>query len=199
MDYYSSHITNLIEELSKLPGIGSKSASRMAFYIINMPDAQVKNLVDTITLAKQKVKYCSECFTLTDDDVCPICKSKKRDHQTIMVVENTRDLAAYEKTGKYEGVYHVLHGAISPMLGIGPNDIKLKELMKRLNGDVKEVIVATNASLEGETTASYINNLIKPRENIKVTRIASGVPVGGDLENIDAVTLLKALEGRAKM
>lgn len=135
---------------------------------------------------------------LTDDELCPICKSTKRDHETIMVVENTRDLAAYEKTGKFNGVYHVLHGAISPMLGIGPNDIKLKELMERLRGDVKEVIISTNSSLEGETTAVYISKLIKPL-GIKVTRIASGVPVGGDLEYTDPVTLLKALEGRQEL
>ena len=145
--------------------------------------------------AKEHVKYCKECYTLTDQEICPVCSSTKRDHATIMVVENTRDLAAYEKTGKYTGVYHVLHGAISPMLGIVPNDIRLKELMERLEGEIKEVIVATNSSLEGETTAMYIGKLIKPT-GIKVTRIASGVPVGGDLEYIDEVTLLRALEGR---
>ena len=198
MDYYSSQITKLIEELSKLPGIGAKSAQRLAFHIINMPEDQVKRLSETIVDAKANVRYCKECFTLTDKELCPICSSPRRDHGVIMVVENTRDLAAYEKTGKYEGVYHVLHGAISPMLGIGPNDIRLKELMHRLKGDVKEVIIATNSSLEGETTAMYIGKLIKPT-GIKVTRIASGVPVGGDLEYIDEVTLLRALEGRTEM
>lgn len=198
MDYYSSQITKLIEELSKLPGIGSKSAQRLAFHIINMPEEQVNRLSSSITEAKHNVRYCSMCFTLTDKELCPICSSQKRDHSKIMVVENTRDLAAYEKTGKYEGVYHVLHGAISPMMGIGPNDIKLKELMTRLQGDVKEVIIATNSSLEGETTAMYISKLIKPT-GIKVTRIASGVPVGGDLEYIDEVTLLRALEGRIEL
>ena len=163
-----------------------------------MPQEQVKALTDAITSAKNNVRYCKECYTLTDDELCPICKSQKRDHKTIMVVENTRDLAAYEKTGQYNGVYHVLHGAISPMLGIGPNDIKLKELMERLRGDIDEVIIATNSSLEGETTAVYISKLIKPT-GIKVTRIASGVPVGGDLEYVDSVTLLKALEGRTDM
>ena len=137
-------------------------------------------------------------LTLTDEEFCPICKNKDRNHKIIMVVENTRDLAAYEKTGKFEGVYHVLHGAISPMLGIGPDDIKLKELMVRLQNDVEEVIIATNSSLEGETTAMYISKLIKPT-GIKVTRIASGVPVGGDLEYIDEVTLLRALEGRTEL
>ena len=198
MDYYSSHITKLIEELSKLPGVGAKSAQRLAFNIINRPIEEVQRLSDTIIDARKNVRYCKECFTLTDDELCPICKNDARDHKTIMVVENTRDLAAYEKTGKYDGIYHVLHGAISPMLGIGPGDIKLKELMTRLQGDVNEVIIATNSSLEGETTAMYISKLIKPT-GIKVSRIASGVPVGGDLEYIDEVTLLRALEGRVEL
>ena len=198
MDYYSSQITKLIEELSRLPGIGAKSAQRLAFHIINMPQDQVDRLANTIVNAKKNICYCKECYTLTDQELCPICSSEKRDHSTIMVVENTRDLAAYEKTGKYDGVYHVLHGAISPMLGIGPADIRLKELMQRLQGDVKEVIIATNSSLEGETTAMYISKLIKPT-GIKVTRIASGVAVGGDLEYIDEVTLLRALEGRVTL
>ena len=165
---------------------------------MNMPEEQVEQLASAITCARSNVRYCSECFTLTDDEVCPICSNPRRNHKEIMVVENTRDLAAYEKTGKYEGVYHVLHGAISPMLGIGPGDIRLKELMQRLQGDVDEVIIATNSSLEGETTAMYISKLIKPT-GIKVTRIASGVPVGGDLEYIDEVTLLRALEGRTQL
>ena len=198
MDYYSSQITKLIEELSKLPGIGTKSAQRLAFHIINMPLEQVELLSGTMLNARKEVRYCKECFTLTDQELCPICSSKKRDHHVIMVVENPRDLAAYEKTGKYDGVYHVLHGAISPMLGIGPGDIKLKELMQRLQGDIKEVIIATNSSLEGETTAMYISKLIKPT-GITVSRIASGVPVGGDLEYIDEVTLLRALEGRVRL
>lgn len=198
MDYYSSQITKLIEELSRLPGIGAKSAQRLAFHIINMPQDQVNRLAASLVDAKANIKYCNECYTLTDEEKCPICKSEKRDHSTIMVVETTRDLAAYEKTGKYEGVYHVLHGAISPMLGIGPADIKLKELMQRLQKDVEEVIIATNSSLEGETTAMYISKLIKPT-GVKVSRIASGVPVGGDLEYIDEVTLLRALQGRIEL
>ncbi|MGN0298181.1 MAG: recombination mediator RecR [Lachnospiraceae bacterium] len=198
MDYYSSQVTKLIEELSLLPGIGNKSAQRLAFHIINMPVEQAERLAGTIVSARKNIRYCKQCCTLTDQELCPICSSPKRDHRTIMVVENTRDLAAYEKTGRYEGVYHVLHGAISPMLGIGPNDIRLKELMQRLQGDVNEVIIATNSSLEGETTAMYISKLIKPT-GIKVTRIASGVPVGGDLEYIDEVTLLRALEGRVTL
>lgn len=198
MDIYSGHMNKLIEQLSRLPGVGVKSAQRLAFHIINMPKEEVEGLASAMTDAKAHIKYCKECFTLTDDEICPICANEKRDHSTIMVVEQTRDMAAYEKTGKYEGVYHVLHGAISPMLGIGPSDIKLKELMKRLEGDVQEVIIATNSSLEGETTAMYISRLIKPT-GIKVTRIASGVPVGGDLEYIDEVTLLRALDGRTEL
>ena len=198
MDIYSGHMNKLIEQLSRLPGVGAKSAQRLAFHIINMPKEEVEGLASAMTDAKAHIKYCKECFTLTDDEICPICANEKRDHSTLMVVEQTRDMAAYEKTGKYEGVYHVLHGAISPMLGIGPSDIKLKELMKRLEGDVQEVIIATNSSLEGETTAMYISRLIKPT-GIKVTRIASGVPVGGDLEYIDEVTLLRALDGRTEL
>lgn len=198
MDFYSGDINKLIEELAALPGIGSKSAQRMAFHIINLPHDRVKRLSDAIITAKETAKYCKECYTLTDQEYCPVCANQKRNHRLIMVVENPRDLIAYEKTQKYEGVYHVLHGAISPMNGIGPSDIKLKELIERLKGDVDEVIVATNASLEGETTAMYISKLIKPA-GIKVTRIATGVPVGGDLEYIDEVTLLRALEGRTEL
>lgn len=198
MDYYSKQINQLVEALSMLPGIGSKTAQRLAFHILSMPKEDAERLANSITQARENVRYCKQCFTLTDDELCPICKDEKRNHKMIMVVENTRDLAAYEKTGKFEGVYHVLHGAISPMLGIGPADIRLKELMQRLQGDVDEVIIATNSSLEGETTAMYISKLIKPT-GIKVTRIASGVPVGGDLEYIDEVTLLRALEGRTEL
>ena len=195
MELYSGHINKLIEELAALPGIGHKSAGRLAFHIIGMPEEKVKRLANTLVTARENVRYCKCCCTLTDEDICPICKNEGRDHSTIMVVENARDLAAYEKTGKYDGVYHVLHGAISPMIGIGPGDIRLKELMVRLEGDVQEVIIATNSSLEGETTAMYISKLIKPT-GIKVTRIANGIPVGGDLEYIDEVTLLRALDGR---
>ena len=198
MDYYGSQISRLIEQLSGLPGIGSKTAQRLAFHIVNMPMEKVQALSDSIVEAKKNVRYCSQCFTMTDRELCPICSNSKRNSKQIMVVENTRDLAAYEKTGRFEGVYHVLHGAISPMLGIGPNDIRLKELMTRLQGDVEEIIIATNSSLEGETTAMYISKLIKPT-GILVTRIASGVPVGGDLEYIDEVTLLRALEGRVEL
>ena len=198
MDYYSKQINQLVEALSMLPGIGSKTAQRLAFHILSMPKEDAERLANSITQARNNVRYCKQCFTLTDDELCPICRDEKRDHKVIMVVENTRDLAAYEKTGKFEGVYHVLHGAISPMLGSGPGDSRLKELMQRWQGDVDEVIIATNSSLEGETTAMYISKLIKPT-GIKVTRIASGVPVGGDLEYIDEVTLLRALEGRTEL
>ena len=198
MNYNSNYIAKLTEELGRLPGIGNKSAARLAYHIINMPKEQVRNLTDTITAAREKICLCSTCYNLSDNEVCPVCANEERNHKQIMVVENPRDLAAYEKTGKYNGVYHVLHGAISPMLGIGPADIKLTELIKRLEGDVEELIIATNSSLEGEATAMYISKLVKPT-GIKVSRIATGVPVGGDLEYIDEVTLLRALEGRVSL
>lgn len=196
MEYYSREISKLIEQLSLLPGIGAKSASRLAFHILGMPVSEAEKLSETIVSARKKVRYCRECFTLTDQDICPICSSTKRDRKMIMVVEDSRDLAAYEKTSEYNGLYHVLGGAISPLNGIGPGDIRLKELMIRLQKqDVDEVILATNPTLEGETTAMYISKLLKPT-GINVTRIASGVPVGGDLEYIDEITLARALEGR---
>ena len=198
MDYYGKQIGKLIEELAALPGVGAKTAQRLAFHIINMPPERAEALAGAITDARHNVKYCQCCHTLTDSELCPICRDEERNHKEIMVVENTRDMAAYEKTGRYRGVYHVLHGAISPMLGIGPNDIKIKELLIRLQKDVDEVIIATNSSREGEATARYISRLVKPA-GIKVTRIASGVPVGGDLEYIDEVTLLRALEGRTEL
>ena len=195
MDYYSGYITKLIEELSTLPGVGAKTAGRLAFHILDMPKEQVEDIANAMINAKENVKYCKTCCTLTDQDECSICSSKERDHKTIMVVESTKDMAAYEKVGEYKGVYHVLHGAINPMAGIGQNDIRLKELFERLKDDVNEVIIATNSSVEGEATAMYISKVVKPL-GIKVTRIASGVPVGGDLECIDNVTLLRALQGR---
>ena len=198
MELYSGYINKLIEELAALPGIGSKSAQRLAFHLINMPEAKVQRLTKTILDAKENICYCKECYTLTDKEVCPVCANERRNHKLIMVVENARDLAAYEKTGRYEGVYHVLHGAISPMLGVGPGDIKLKELIERLHGDVEEVIIATNPDIEGEATASYIARLIKPM-GLLVTRIAHGVPVGSDLEYADEITLAKAIEGRREM
>lgn len=198
MDLYSEQVNLLVEELGRLPGIGSKSAQRLAYHIINMPMDQVKSLSDSIINARENVRYCEQCYTLTDKKICPICASQNRDHKTIMVVETPRDLAAYERIGKYNGVYHVLHGAISPKLGIGQDDIKLKELIIRLKDDVNELIIATNSGVEGEITAMYISKLVKPM-GIKVSRIASGIPVGGDLECIDEVTLLRALDGRTDL
>jgi recombination protein RecR len=199
MELYSGYISRLIGELSVLPGIGNKSAQRLAFHIINMPKDKVENLANAMTEARNNIKYCSECFTLTDNEICPVCRDESRDHRQIMVVENTRDMTAYEKTGKYNGVYHVLHGAINPSLGVGPNDIRLPELLRRLQSvDATEVIIATNSSIEGETTAMYISKLIKS-SGIRVTRIASGVPVGGELENIDEITLSRALDARVEL
>lgn len=199
MKLYSGKMNRLVEELSSLPGIGEKSAGRLADHLIRMPEERVRKLAEAMVDARTNVHFCRECYTLTDEELCPVCSNDSRDHNTVMVVEDTRDMQAYEKTGKYTGVYHVLQGAISPMLGIGPNDIRLKELMSRLQKEeIKEVIIATNSSLEGETTAMYISKLIKP-SGIRVTRIASGVPVGGDLENIDEITLLRALDGRIEL
>jgi len=196
MDIYGGQVNKLIEELSRLPGIGGKTAQRLAFYIINMPEERAKSLSDAIVDAKNNIKYCKTCYTITDREECPICASTNRDHKLIMVVETPRDLAAYERTAQFKGVYHVLHGVINPAMGVGANDIRLKELIMRLEQvDVEELIIATNSSVEGEATAMYISKLVKP-SGIKTTRIASGVPVGGDLECIDEVTLLRALEGR---
>ena len=198
MNYYGDHITRLIEELKSLPGIGGKLAQRLAFHIINMPEERAAGLSAAITEARQNVRYCSVCNNLTDEDPCPICRNPKRDRDTIMVVEDPRDMAAYENTKEYKGVYHILHGAISPMSGVGPEDIRIRELLRRMDGSVSEVILATNPNVEGEATAMYISRLIKPM-GIKVTRIANGVPFGGDLEYIDEVTLSKALEGRREI
>ena len=199
MNYYSTLVTNLIDELRRLPGIGSKSAQRLAFHIINMPEEHVEHLAEVLVKARKEIRYCKCCCTLTDSELCPICASPKRDHSTIMVVEHTKDLAAYEKTGQYEGVYHVLQGTLVPSLGKGPQDIRFKELEARIDDpDVKELILATGSSLDGEATAMYITKKVKPR-GIKITRIASGVPIGGELEYIDEVTLSRALEGRIEL
>ena len=196
MEIYGGQVNKLIEELSRLPGIGGKTAQRLAFFIINMPEERAKSLADSIIDAKQNIKCCKTCYTITDRGECPICASASRNHKLIMVVESPRDLAAYERCGQYQGVYHVLHGVINPAMGIGANDIRLKELIMRLEQvDVEELIIATNSSVEGEATAMYISKLVKP-SGIKTSRIASGVPVGGDLECIDEVTLLRALDGR---
>lgn len=198
MNYYGSYVTKLIEELSRLPGVGGKTAQRLAFYILNMPKDNVVALAKSIVEAKDNVKYCSECCNLTDSDPCSVCSNPKRDKDIIMVVEEPRDMAAYEKTKEYKGVYHVLHGAISPLKDITAEDLRVKELLKRLNDQTKEVILATGTSIEGETTAMYLCRLIKPL-GIKVSRIANGVPVGSDLEYVDQVTLSRALEGRREM
>ena len=199
MNYYSESINNLIEELASLPNIGPKSAQRLAFHILNLPEKRVEHLAGAIVDARKKIRFCEKCFNLTDQQVCPICSDPKRDASTIMVVEEPSDLAAYEKTGQYKGVYHVLHGAVNPMVGIQPENLKLKELMQRLQReDVAEVIIATNSTVEGEATALWISKFVK-QAGIKVTRIASGVPVGGALEFIDEMTLFRALEGRTEL
>ncbi|WP_341875964.1 recombination mediator RecR [Defluviitalea saccharophila] len=199
MGHYGDPMVKLIEALSSLPGIGAKTAQRLAFHIIHMPDENVENLSNAIIQAKKNIKYCSVCYTLTDKEKCDICSNPARDEKTIMVVEDPRDMAAYERTKEYKGLYHVLHGTISPMLGIGPKDIKIQELLERIQKtEVSEVILATNPNIEGEATAMYISKLLKPL-GIKVTRIANGVPVGGDLEYVDEVTLSRALEGRREL
>lgn len=194
----SENLQNLISEFANLPGLGRKSAGRLAYYIANAPKEKIESLLDAIKNVKDNVKRCKICFCLSDDDVCNICSSENRNKKQIMVVENERDMLAYENVGEYKGLYHILGGALSPLIGIGPNELKIKELMTRLSGDVDEVILATNSSVEGETTATYLAKIIKPL-NIKVTRIASGVPVGGDIENIDEVTLLRAYNGRMEL
>lgn len=198
MDYYSKSVNKLIEELTRLPGLGAKTAQRLAFHIINMPKEHVQSVADAMVNARNNVKFCKECYTITDQEICPICGNESRDHSQIMVVEESKDLVAYEKTGRYNGVYHVLHGVVNPQLGITPADIKMKELIKRLEKDVDEVIIATGSTTEGEATAMILSKFIKPT-GIKVTRIASGVPVGGDLEYVDEITLMRAYEGRIEM
>ena len=199
MYYYGNPVTTLIEELARLPGIGRKTAQRLAFHIIGMPEDEVNALSVALVQARKEVRYCRQCCTLTDSEICPICSDPSRDHRSIMVVEDSRDMAAYEKTKQYNGLYHILHGVISPLGGVGPGDLKIKELLERLRSDeVHEIILATNPTVEGETTAMYLSKLIKPL-GIKVTRIANGVPVGGDLEYIDEVTLARALEGRVPL
>ena len=198
MDYYSKSVNKLIEELTRLPGLGAKTAQRLAFHIINMPKDHVQSVADAMVNARNNVKFCKECYTITDQEICPICGNESRDHSQIMVVEESKDLVAYEKTGRYNGVYHVLHGVVNPQLGITPADIKMKELIKRLEKDVDEVIIATGSTTEGEATAMILSKFIKPT-GIKVTRIASGVPVGGDVAYIDEITLMRAYDGRIEM
>jgi recombination protein RecR len=199
MDYYAAPVAKLIEELSKLPGVGQKTAQRLAFHILDAPSQQAENLARSIVFARRNIKHCSVCCNMTDTDPCRICGSERRDKSVICVMESPRDVVAMEKTREYKGLYHVLHGAISPMEDIGPEDIRIKELLLRLQDDtVKEVILATNPTIEGEATAMYISRLIKPL-GIKTTRIAHGIPVGGDLEYADEVTLVKAMEGRREL
>ena len=199
MSYYSPSIEKLIESFEKLPSIGHKTATRLAFHMNNLNEESTKEFINSIIEAKKNLRYCSKCFNITETDPCPICSSPKRDQSTICVVEDVKDVVAMEKTHEFKGVYHVLHGSISPMNGIGPEDIKIKELLERLRDtDVKEIIIATNPRVEGEATAIYLSKLIKPI-GIKVTRIAQGIPVGGDLEYTDEVTLSKALEGRREL
>ena len=200
MNYYSDSINTLIEELAGLPGIGRKSAGRLAFHILELPEERVKKLSESILTARQKICLCKECFNLSDEEVCTICGNPKRNHKLIMVVEEPADLVAYEKTGQYDGVYHVLHGAVNPMIGVQPENLKLKELLQRLarEDEVEEVIVATNSTVEGEATALLISKYVK-QAGIRVTRIASGVPVGGALEYADEMTLYRALEGRTEL
>ncbi len=198
MNYYGNSMTNLIAKLSSLPGIGGKSAQRLAFHIIHMEQEDVSNLADAILSAKLEIKYCSICCNLAEQELCSICATSKRDASTIMVVEDPRDMVAYEKTNQFFGLYHVLHGVISPMLGMGPENIRLKELLSRIKDPVSEVILATNPTIEGEATAMYLYKLLKPFD-IKVTRIANGVPIGGNLEFVDELTLTRALEGRREI
>lgn len=200
MSYYSPSIEKLIESFAKLPSIGSKTAARLAFHMLNASEQETQDFINSIVNAKKNLKYCSKCFNISDTDPCPICENEKRNHASICVVEDVRDVIAMERTHEFKGVYHVLHGSISPMNGIGPEDIKIKELLNRLSGEekIEEVIIATNPRVEGEATAMYLSKLIKPF-GIKVTRIAHGVPVGGDIEYADEITLTKALEGRREI
>ena len=199
MSFYANPIARLIEEFEKLPGIGHKTAQRLAFHVLNQPLEKADGLANAIREAKLKIKYCSVCNNLTDVDPCSLCSSTSRDPSQICVVEDPRDVAAMERTREFKGLYHVLHGAISPMEGIGPEDIKIKELLARIrNGNIREIILATNPNIEGEATAMYVSKLVKPL-GIKATRIAHGIPVGGDLEYADEVTLAKALEGRREI
>ena len=200
MSYYSPSIEKLIESFAKLPSIGSKTAARLAFHMLNASEQETQDFINSILNAKKNLKYCSKCFNISDTDPCPICENEKRNHASICVVEDVRDVIAMERTHEFKGVYHVLHGSISPLNRIGPEDIKIKELLNRLAGEekIEEVIIATNPRVEGEATAMYLSKLIKPF-GIKVTRIAHGVPVGGDIEYADEITLTKALEGRREI
>jgi len=198
LDFYPVAIEKLIEEFAKLPGIGKKTAQRLALFVLNLPKEEVEEFAQALITARGTIKYCSICGSFTESDPCAICSNPNRDKSIICVVENPKDIMTVERVREFNGVYHVLHGTISPMAGRGPEDIKLRELIRRINGEVDEVIVATNPNIEGEATAMYISKILKPL-GAKVTRIAHGIPVGGDLEYIDEVTLSKALEGRKEI
>ena len=198
MSEYIAPLANLIDQFAKMPGVGKRSAARMAFHILKISEKDAGCLASAILDAKKSIKYCSVCCNLTDTDPCSICSSERRDISAICVVEDAKDVIAIEKTHEYRGLYHVLHGVISPMDGVGPEDIKIKELLSRINENIKEVIVATNPTVEGETTAMYISKLLKPF-GVKVTRIAHGLPMGGDLEYADELTLTRAMEGRREI
>lgn len=198
MEFYPVAIEKLIEEFAKLPGIGYKTAQRLTLHVLNLPEDEVKAFAEALVKARGTIKYCSICGNYTDKDPCAICSNPNRDKSVVCVVEQPKDIIAMEKVREFNGTYHVLHGTISPMAGRGPNDIRLKELMSRMNGEIKEIIVATNPNVEGEATAMYISKILKPF-GVKVTRIAHGIPVGGDLEYADEVTLAKALEGRKEI
>lgn len=197
--YYAEPVAKLITELAKLPGVGPKTAQRLAFHLIAAEEAEARRLAEAIIKVKEEIKYCSQCYNITQEDPCRLCQDTSRDSGVLCVVEQPKDIVALEKTREYRGRYHVLLGAISPMEGIGPNDLRLKELLHRLeDGQVKEVILATSPTVEGEATAMYAARLVKPL-GIKVTRIAHGLPVGGNLEYVDEITLAKALEGRREL
>ena len=196
--YNVAPLERLVEQFEKMPGIGHKTAQRLAYYVLNLSKTEAESFSDAIIEAHEKIHYCSVCCNLTDKETCPVCASEKRDKSLICVVETPRDAMAMEATNEYKGTYHVLHGAISPLNDVGPDDLKIKELLKRLGGDVSEVIMATNPTVEGDATAMYISRLLKPM-GIKVTRLAYGIPVGGDLEYSDQVTLARALEGRNEL
>ncbi len=198
MKYYSNRMNRLVTQLSMLPGIGQKTAERLAYHIVKLPKERSAALAEAIRDASENVAYCKTCFATSDEDTCPVCRSQNRNHRVIMVVENDDDMAQMERSGAYDGVYHVLQGAIDAMKGIGPNDIRLKELMLRLRNDVDEIILATSSSMEGETTATYISRLVKPL-GIRISQLASGIPIGADIQMVDSATLARALKNRGEL
>jgi len=196
---YAKPFAKLVEELNKMPGIGPKSAQRLALYILRLPEEEAERIREAIKVVKEKMTYCSVCFNITDNNLCSVCEDKRRDHSLVCVVEEARDILALEKSGEYKGIYHVLQGALNPLEGINPEDLRIKELLMRIKKEeIKEIILATNPNLEGEATAMYLVKLIKP-SGVKVSRIAHGLPVGSSLDYADEVTLIKAMEGRREM